>query len=190
MNDTSYCPDSGGAGGSRSQVLVGHAIVDACQKLIAAMTKDDGTYRTHDEMVAEGLDLRYEGSWTQTMAVLIDPEHRSGTPDPELDVQRLPRRGLRRSGDRQDPRRPPAHLHRRGRHQQPPERRRSDVGQPVAGHRPRAHRGLRRPEEAHQHACLRHPVPERRHRRPHGAVPRDAAAARAVRRLGLRRGAR
>jgi aldehyde oxidoreductase len=80
MNDTARCPDSGGAGGSRSQVIVGNAIKDACEKLIAAMTKDDGGYRTHDEMVAAGLDLRYEGSWTQTMGVLIDPNTGQGAP--------------------------------------------------------------------------------------------------------------
>jgi len=80
LNDTGYCPDSGGAGGSRSQVLVGHAIKDACEKLIAAMDKGDGTYRTHDEMVAEGLELRYEGSWTQTMGVLVDPKTGQGHP--------------------------------------------------------------------------------------------------------------
>ncbi len=82
LNDTAYCPDSGGAGGSRSQVLVGNAIKDACEKLIAAMDKGDGTYRTHDEMVAEGLELRYEGNWTQTMGVLIDPKTGQGHPIP------------------------------------------------------------------------------------------------------------
>ena len=80
MNDTARCPDSGGAGGSRSKVLIGNAIKDACEKLIAAMTKDDGSYRTHDEMVAEGLELRYEGSWTQTMGVLVDPNTGQGAP--------------------------------------------------------------------------------------------------------------
>ena len=80
LNDTAHCPDSGGAGGSRSQVVVGHAIKDACEKLIAAMDKGDGTYRTYDEMVAEGLDLRYEGSWTQTMGELIDCNTGQGHP--------------------------------------------------------------------------------------------------------------
>ena len=80
MNDTATCPDSGGAGGSRSQVLVGNAIKDACEKLIAAMSKDGGGYRTYDEMVAEGLDLRYEGSWTQTTGVIVDPKTGQGAP--------------------------------------------------------------------------------------------------------------
>ena len=72
MNDTGTAPDSGGAGGSRSQVMVGMAIKDACEKLVAAMEKGDGAYRTYDEMVAEGLDLRYEGSWTATGCTFID----------------------------------------------------------------------------------------------------------------------
>jgi aldehyde oxidoreductase len=72
MNDTGSSPDSGGAGGSRSQVMVGNAIKDACEKLVAAMDKGDGAYRSYDEMVAEGLDLRYEGSWTATGCEVID----------------------------------------------------------------------------------------------------------------------
>ena len=46
MNDTARCPDSGAAAGSRSQYMVGNAIVDSCNQLIKAMTKADGTYRT------------------------------------------------------------------------------------------------------------------------------------------------
>ena len=80
LNDTARCPDSGGAGGSRSQVVVGHAIKDACEKLVAAMSKDGGGYRSYDQMVAEGLDLRYEGSWTQTEGELIDPNTGQGHP--------------------------------------------------------------------------------------------------------------
>ena len=64
LNDTGKCPDGGPAGGSRSQVIVGRAIIDACEKLIRAMTKTDGAYRTHDEMVAEGIPLRHSGTWT------------------------------------------------------------------------------------------------------------------------------
>lgn len=64
MNDTSLAPNSGPAGGSRSQVLAGQAIVNACQQLVKAMTRPDGTLRTYDEMVAEKLPLRYNGKWT------------------------------------------------------------------------------------------------------------------------------
>ena len=63
-NDTSKVPCSGPAGGSRSQVVTGNAIRIACENLIAALKKADGTYRSYDEMVKEGLPLRYKGSWT------------------------------------------------------------------------------------------------------------------------------
>ena len=44
------------------------------------MSKGDGTYRSYDEMVAEGLELRYEGSWTQMPGLLIDPRTGQGEP--------------------------------------------------------------------------------------------------------------
>jgi aldehyde oxidoreductase len=81
MNDTGTAPDSGGSGGSRSQVMVGMAIKDACEKLIEAMDKGDGAYRTYEEMVAEGLDLRYEGSWTATGCTFIDVHTGQGAPN-------------------------------------------------------------------------------------------------------------
>lgn len=61
INDTHRCPDSGPAAASRSQVVVGHAIIDSCNKLLNAMRKPDGSYRTYSEMVEEGLGLRYSG---------------------------------------------------------------------------------------------------------------------------------
>lgn len=64
MNDTSKAPNAGPAGGSRSQVMVGQATRVACETLIAAMKKDDGTFRTCEEMQNEGLDLRYNGKFT------------------------------------------------------------------------------------------------------------------------------
>lgn len=64
MNDMTKTPNSGPAGGSRSNVLTGNATVVACRNLLDAMKKEDGTYRSYDEMVAEGLDLKYEGKWT------------------------------------------------------------------------------------------------------------------------------
>jgi len=64
MNDTEKTPNSGPAGGSRQNVVTGNAIVAGCRKLLEAMKKPDGTFRTYDEMVAEKLPLRYEGKWT------------------------------------------------------------------------------------------------------------------------------
>lgn len=64
MNDMEFTPNSGPAGGSRSNVLTGNATRVACENLLAGMKKDDGTYRTYDEMVAEGLPTKYPGKWT------------------------------------------------------------------------------------------------------------------------------
>ncbi|RWU04030.1 molybdopterin cofactor-binding domain-containing protein, partial [Pseudodesulfovibrio sp. S3] len=64
MNDTSLAPNAGPAGGSRSQVVTGQATKNACEQLIAAMKKPNGSFRTHAEMEAEKLDLRYHGKWT------------------------------------------------------------------------------------------------------------------------------
>ncbi|AOT71462.1 molybdopterin-dependent aldehyde oxidoreductase [Geosporobacter ferrireducens] len=68
MNDMEFTPNSGPSGGSRQNVVTGNAIVVGCRNLLAALKKDDGTYRTYDEMVAEGLPLKYEGKWTSPNA--------------------------------------------------------------------------------------------------------------------------
>jgi aldehyde oxidoreductase len=64
MNDMNVTPNSGPAGGSRSQVMTGQAIKAACELLVSAMRKSDGTYRTYDEMVAEKIPVKYTGTWT------------------------------------------------------------------------------------------------------------------------------
>ncbi|EHQ88354.1 molybdopterin-dependent aldehyde oxidoreductase [Desulfosporosinus youngiae] len=64
MNDMQTTPNSGPAGGSRSQVLVGNATRVACEMLIKEVTKADGTFRTYQEMVAEELPVFFQGKWT------------------------------------------------------------------------------------------------------------------------------
>ena len=63
MNDTKLTPNSGPAGGSRSQVMSGNACRLAAEALLAEMVKEDGTYRSYDEMVADGKKLRVTGNW-------------------------------------------------------------------------------------------------------------------------------
>ena len=63
MNDTKYTPNSGPAGGSRSQVMSGNACRLAAENLVAAMKKEDGPYRTYDEMKAEGIETKVLGNW-------------------------------------------------------------------------------------------------------------------------------
>lgn len=64
MNDMRLTPNSGPAGGSRSNVMTGNATRVACENLLAALQKEDGTYRTYQEMVEEGLPTKYMGKWT------------------------------------------------------------------------------------------------------------------------------
>jgi len=64
MNDMTKTPNSGPSGGSRQNLVTGNAITVACRNLLEAMKKEDGTYRTYDEMVAEGFALKYAGKWT------------------------------------------------------------------------------------------------------------------------------
>jgi aldehyde oxidoreductase len=63
MNDMEKTPNSGPSGGSRSTVTTGNATRVACENLVKALKKPDGTYRTYDEMVKEGLPTKYEGKW-------------------------------------------------------------------------------------------------------------------------------
>ena len=79
MNDTAVTPNSGPAGGSRSQVMTGNAIVNGCEMLLNAMRKADGTYRTYDEMKAENIPLKYSGKWTASMCTPCD-ENAQGSP--------------------------------------------------------------------------------------------------------------
>ena len=78
MNDTSKSPDSGPSGGSRQQVVTGRAIQAACEQMVDAMKKPDGTFRTHDEMVKEDIPVSYEGKWSAP-AVNCD-ENAQGSP--------------------------------------------------------------------------------------------------------------
>ena len=64
MNDTSKCPNSGPAGGSRSQVVVGQSIRVGCEELLKVMKKADGSFRTYNEMVAEKIPTKVHGKWS------------------------------------------------------------------------------------------------------------------------------
>lgn len=64
MNDMKLTPDSGPAGGSRSNVLTGNATRVACENLLKALKKDDGTFRTYEEMIAEKRPTKIDGKWT------------------------------------------------------------------------------------------------------------------------------
>lgn len=65
MNDTDTCPDTGRAAASRCNLMTGNATKDGCRKMLEAMRKEDGTYRTYEEMIAEGLPTSFIGECTQ-----------------------------------------------------------------------------------------------------------------------------
>lgn len=80
MNDTAYTPNSGPAGGSRSNVMTGNATKIAAEMLIHAMQKEDGTFRSYEEMVAENIPLKYDGKWVASMCTNCSMETAQGNP--------------------------------------------------------------------------------------------------------------
>ena len=83
LNDTATCPNSGPAAASRCQYMVGNAIIDGCTKLIEAMRKPDGTFRTYQEMVDEGIETRVKGTYsTAPLCGKIEPETMQFKPVP------------------------------------------------------------------------------------------------------------
>jgi aldehyde oxidoreductase len=79
MNDTALAPNAGAASGSSSQVVKGNAIVNGCEILLKAMEKEDGSFRTYDEMKAEDLPTRHTGTWTNMGGTVCD-ENCQGKP--------------------------------------------------------------------------------------------------------------
>lgn len=67
MGDTATCPNSGMTAGSRSHYMNGQAILDAADKLMNAMRKSDGSYRSYAEMVEEGIATKYIGSFSTSV---------------------------------------------------------------------------------------------------------------------------
>ena len=83
QNDSKYCPNTGESASSRSHFVNGKATIVAVEELVNAMKKADGTFRTYDEMVAEGIPTRYEGTFTATQwdhLTYLDPNTGVGNP--------------------------------------------------------------------------------------------------------------
>lgn len=81
MNDMRVTPNSGPAGGSRSNVMTGNSTRVACENLLAALKKADGTYRTYKDMVNAKLPTKYAGVWTAPCTA-CDVETGQGNPFP------------------------------------------------------------------------------------------------------------
>ena len=84
QDDSKYCPNTGESAGSRSHFANGKASILAAQNIANAMRKEDGTYRTYDEMIKEGIPTRYEGNWVAEAEWdnfrLLDPNTGVGSP--------------------------------------------------------------------------------------------------------------
>ena len=77
--NTEKCPNSGPAGGSRSQVMTGNAIRVACETLLKETAKPGGGYMTYDELVAQGKPTSFSGKWTAVNGTACD-ENGQGSP--------------------------------------------------------------------------------------------------------------
>lgn len=85
QSDTKLCPDSGMSAGSRSHYMNGNATIIAAEKLLKAMHRDDGTFRTYDEMVKEGIPTKHEGRYMTLVTPglsRLDPNTGIGDPTP------------------------------------------------------------------------------------------------------------
>lgn len=85
QNDSKHCPDSGATASSRQHYMNSIAVSMAAEKLINAMKKKDGTFRTYDEMVAEKIPTKYEAQYenpTDPDLADLDPNTGVGNPTP------------------------------------------------------------------------------------------------------------
>lgn len=85
QSDTKICPDSGMSAGSRSHYMNGNATIIAANKLMEAMRKPDGSYRSYDEMVNEKISTVYEGKYNTIVTPglsRLDPNTGIGDPTP------------------------------------------------------------------------------------------------------------
>ncbi len=85
QNDSIYGVDSGASASSRQHYMNGKTSKMAADKLINAMRKPDGTFRTYEEMVAEGIPTRYDAQYenvTDETLCALDPNTGVGNPTP------------------------------------------------------------------------------------------------------------
>lgn len=82
MNDTKLCPNSGPAGGSRSTVMTGSATKIAAENLLKALRREDGTFRSYEDMVKEGIPTHYSGQFAYAASVALNQETGQGDPFP------------------------------------------------------------------------------------------------------------
>jgi aldehyde oxidoreductase len=85
QSDTKLCKDSGMSAGSRSHYMNGHATRIAGEKLVASMRKADGTFRSYEEMVREGIPTKVTGRYETAVTpglTRLNPNTGIGNPSP------------------------------------------------------------------------------------------------------------
>lgn len=83
QNDNKYCPNSGSSTSSRSHFMNSNATKLAADRLMGAMRKSDGSWRTYAEMIAEGIPTKYEAKYSNTaIPGLIEINCDTGIGDP------------------------------------------------------------------------------------------------------------
>jgi aldehyde oxidoreductase len=80
-NDTKRCPDTSISAASRSHYMAGNATLNAAEKLLDAMRKKDGSFRSYDEMVKDGIPTKYVGRYDQSGLGLTEPSPNTGVGD-------------------------------------------------------------------------------------------------------------
>jgi len=85
LNDSHECPNSGISAASRCHFVVGRATEEAAAKLLDAMRKADGSYRTYAEMTAEGIPTKYFGK-NDTTGKVVDLSFNTSQGDPVMSV--------------------------------------------------------------------------------------------------------
>lgn len=66
QNDSKYCPNGGPSGSSRQTFINSSATKVTADRMLDAMRKPDGTYRSYDEMVKDGISTRFEVEYSNT----------------------------------------------------------------------------------------------------------------------------
>jgi aldehyde oxidoreductase len=85
QSDTKLCPDSGMSAASRSHYMSGNATKLAGEKMVNAMRKPDGSFRTYDEMAKAGLPTKYQAKYETIVTpglCRLDPNTGIGDPSP------------------------------------------------------------------------------------------------------------
>lgn len=86
QNDSGRCPNSGSSASSRSHYMNGKATIIAAEKLLKAMRRNDGTYRSYDEMIKEGIPTKYDGQQNNaTISGLATMNPITGQGNPSID---------------------------------------------------------------------------------------------------------